>query len=170
MVEKQDINRLRHVIELVREKSQWKKRQSEGKLLGFAHHYSFNSYLAFVVEVEKVDGEIPRIKEVDCVLDCGQYINENIVRAQMEGSIIFGMSIVNYGKITLDDKGAIEQSNFDDYEVQRINETPKMNIHLVDNGLAPQGVGEPAVPAFIPAYTNAVARATGKNIRELPIK
>ena len=170
MVDKQDINRLRKVIETVREKSQWKKRVAQGKHLGFAHHYSFGSYLAFVVEVEKNEDEIPAIKEVHCVLDCGQYINENIVRAQMEGSIIFGMSIVNYGKITLGENSIIEQGNFDDYEVQRISETPKMNIHLMDNVHAPQGVGEPGVPAFIPAYTNAVSRALGKQIRSLPIK
>lgn len=168
----QDTSRLRHVIEQVKILSRWEQKQREGRRLGFAHHYSFGSYLAFVVELEEgaaANGQWPAVKEVYGVMDCGHYVNENIVKAQLEGSVAFSLSVVYYGEILLD-QGQVVQSNFHDYRIVRAGEMPPVTLTLIDNHQPPQGVGEPGVPAFLPALTNALARASGKTIRELPIK
>jgi isoquinoline 1-oxidoreductase beta subunit len=165
-----DTGRLRRVIALAAEKSDWSsKKPVKGHALGIAAHWSFYSYIAAVVEVQ-VDNEgnvaIPR---VDLAADVGKVINPDRVKAQFEGASVFGTSIALMGEITAA-KGAIVQSNFDDYPVVRIQESPIVtNVHLVSSTEAPAGVGEPGVPPMAPAICNAIFAATGKRIRDLPI-
>ena len=109
------------------------------------------------------------VDRVVCAVDCGLVVNPDVVRAQMEGGIGFGLSAALYGKITLKD-GEIEQSNFHDYPVMRINEMPKVEVHMVPSTEKPTGVGEPGVPPIAPAVANALAAATGQRLRNLPLK
>jgi isoquinoline 1-oxidoreductase beta subunit len=165
-----DTGRLRRVTELAAEKAGWGKRKlDKGTGLGIAAHRSFVTYVATVVEVEVSDqGEI-RIPRVDTVVDAGTVVNPETTRAQFEGAAVFATSIVRSGEITVT-KGVINQSNFYDYPVARINEAPyQTNVYLVDSSAPPGGVGEPGVPPFIPALCNAVYAATGKRVRELPL-
>ena len=103
-----------------------------------------------------------------CAVECGLAVNPDVVRAQMEGGIGFGLSAAMYGRITLKD-GVVEQSNFHDYQVLRINEMPAIEVHIVPSTAKPSGVGEPGTPVIAPAVANALAMATGKRIRTLPI-
>ena len=165
-----DTARLRAVTEMAAEKAGWGKPQmGKGTGLGIAAHRSFMSYVATVVEVEVNDqGEI-RIPRVDTVVDAGTVVNPELVRLQFEGAAVFGTSIAMTGEITAA-KGRIVQSNFNNYEVARMNKAPlKTNVYLVDSTNPPAGVGEPGVPPFIPALCNAVYAATGKRVRELPL-
>ena len=162
--------RLRHVTEMVAEKSGWaNKKNSKGHGFGIATHRSFLTYVATVVEVEVNDqGEI-RIPRVDTVLDAGLVVNPEITRAQFEGAAVFGTSIVRSGEITAKN-GVIQQSNFDDYPVARITEAPRQtNVYIVESSGPPTGVGEPGVPPFVAALCNAISAATGKRIRNLPL-
>jgi isoquinoline 1-oxidoreductase beta subunit len=165
-----DTGRLRRVTEMVAEKAEWGKRKlGKGSGLGIAAHRSFLTYVATVVEVEVNDQGELRIPRVDTVVDAGTVANPEITRAQFEGAAVFGTSIVRSGEITAT-KGVINQSNFFDYPVARINEAPyQTNVYLVDSSAPPAGVGEPGVPPFIAALCNAVYVATGKRVRELPL-
>ena len=165
-----ETGRLRRVTEMVAEKAEWGKRKlGKGAGVGIAAHRSFLTYVATVVEVEVNDqGEI-RIPRVDTVLDAGLIVNPEATRAQFEGAAVFGASIVRSGEITAKN-GVIQQSNFNDYPVARINEAPyQTNVHIVESSAPPAGVGEPGVPPFVAAFTNAIFAATGKRIRELPL-
>src|ERR1700675_1090920 len=165
-----ETGRLRRVTEMVAEKAEWGKRKpGKGVGLGIAAHRSFLTYVATVVEVEVNDqGEI-RIPRVDTVLDAGLIVNPEAPRAQFEGAAVFGASIVRSGEITAKN-GAVQQSNFNDYPVARINEAPyQTNVHIVESSAPPAGVGEPGVPPFVAAFTNAIFAATGKRVRELPL-
>jgi isoquinoline 1-oxidoreductase beta subunit len=114
------------------------------------------------------DGDIT-IPRVDYVVDAGTVVNPDRTKSQFEGAAVFGTSIARHGEITAK-KGAIEQSNFNDYPVARINEAPyQTNVYLVETAAPPAGVGEPGVPPFVPALCNAVFAATGQRIRELPL-
>jgi len=162
--------RLRHVTEMVAEKSGWGKRKhGKGTGVGIAAHRSFLTYVATVVEVEvNEQGEV-RIPRVDTVLDAGLVVNPEATRAQFEGAAVFGASVARSGEITAT-KGAIDQSNFQDYPVARIGEAPyQTNVYIVDSEAAPAGVGEPGVPPFVAAFCNAIFAATGKRVRDLPI-
>jgi isoquinoline 1-oxidoreductase subunit beta len=165
-----DTGRLRRVTEMVAEKAEWGKRKlGKGSGVGIAAHRSFLTYVASVVEVEVNDQGELRIPRVDTVVDAGTIANPEITRAQFEGAAVFGTSIVRSGEITAT-KGVINQSNFFDYPVARINEAPyQTNVYLVDSTAPPAGVGEPGVPPFIAALCNAVYVATGKRVRELPL-
>jgi len=165
-----ETRRLRQVTEMVAEKSGWKKRKlSKGAGIGIAAHRSFLTYVATVVEVEVSDDGTIKIPRVDTVVDAGLVVNPEITRAQFEGAAVFGTSVARSGEITARN-GIIEQSNFADYAVARINEAPyQTNVYIVDSDAPPAGVGEPGVPPFIPALCNAVFAATGKRIRELPL-
>jgi isoquinoline 1-oxidoreductase beta subunit len=166
-----DTGRLRRVIELAAERSGWaKKKPTEGRGLGIAAHWSFLSYVAAVVEVEVgADGKI-RIPRVDIAADVGRVINPDRVKSQFEGASVFGAGIALMGEITAAG-GAIQQSNFHDYPVARINEAPiETRVHLIVSDEPPAGVGEPGVPPMAPAICNAVFAATGKRIRDLPLR
>ncbi|HXM21854.1 MAG TPA: molybdopterin cofactor-binding domain-containing protein [Terriglobales bacterium] len=165
-----ETGRLRQVIEMVADKSGWaKKKSGKGHAFGFAAHRSFLTYVATVVEVEvSDDGEI-RIPRVDTAVDAGLVVNPEATRAQFEGAVVFGTSIVRSGEITAKN-GVIQQSNFNDYPVARMNEVPvKTNVYITESAAAPAGVGEPGVPPFVAAFCNAIFAATGKRVRELPL-
>jgi len=166
-----DTGRLRRVIELAAERSNWaKKKPTKGRALGIAAHRSFLSYVAAVVEVEVDNSGKIRIPRVDIAVDAGKVINPDRVKSQFEGAAVFGATIALMGEITAEG-GVIQQSNFHDYPVARINEAPLVtHVHLVPSDAPPAGVGEPGVPPISPAICNAVFAATGKRIRELPIK
>ena len=165
-----ETGRLRHVTELVAEKSGWGKRKhGKGTGVGIAAHRSFLTYVATVAEVEVNDQGEVRIPRVDMVLDAGLVVNPEATRAQFEGAAVFGTSIVRSGEITAT-KGTINQSNFQDYPVARITEAPyQTNVHIVESDAPPAGVGEPGVPPFVAALCNAIFDATGKRVRDLPI-
>jgi isoquinoline 1-oxidoreductase subunit beta len=165
-----DTGRLRRVAEMVAEKSGWGKRKfNKGSGIGIAAHKSFLTYVATVVEVEVDDQGQVHIPRVDTVLDAGLVVNPEATRAQFEGAAVFGTSIVRTGEITATN-GVINQSNFQDYPVARINEAPRQtNVYIVESDEPPAGVGEPGVPPFVAAFCNAVYAATGKRVRSLPI-
>jgi len=164
-----DTGRLRQVVELAAEKAGWGKEMPEGHGFGIAVHYSFVSYVAQVVHASVKDGQV-QVHRVDCAVDCGTYVNPDRVKAQMEGAVVFGLTLALHGNITAH-KGAVEQSNFHDYPLLRISETPEIQVHIVENqDLPPGGVGEPGVPPVAPALTNAILNITGKPVRELPIR
>lgn len=161
------------VLKLAAEKAGWGTPLATGapgdrRGHGVAVHESFGSCVAHVAEVTvKPDGSV-RVDRITSAVDCGIAINPDNVRAQVEGSIGFGLSAALHGEITLKD-GVVEQSNFHDYAPIRINEMPKVEVHLVPSAEAPSGMGEPAVPPVAPAVANAIAAATGKRLRRLPI-
>jgi len=165
-----DIGRLRHVAELAAEKANWgKKKSGKGSGMGIAVHRSFFSYVATVVEVEVDDQGTIRIPHVTTAVDAGIVANPEMVRSQFEGAAVFGTSIARTGEITATG-GAVDQSNFYDYKVARMNDAPRqVDVHIVESTAAPAGVGEPGVPPFVPALCNAVFAATGKRVRELPL-
>ena len=165
-----ETGRLRQVVEMVAEKSGWaNKKSAKGHGFGIAAHRSFLTYVATVVEVEVSDQSEIRIPRVDTAVDAGLVVNPEITRAQFEGAVVFGTSIVRSGEITAKG-GAIEQSNFNDYPVARINEVPaQTNVYLTESTAPPAGVGEPGVPPFVAALCNAIFAATGKRVRDLPL-
>ena len=166
-----DTARLRKVVELVAQKGQWGRPMPKGHGLGIAVHRSFVSYIATVVEVavdEKGKLTVPR---VDTAIDCGTFVNPERIESQLEGAAIMGLSLAKYGEVTFKE-GKVQQKNFDDFQVIRIDESPRVtNVYIVPPGpeTPPSGVGEPGVPPFAPALTNAIFAATGKRIRVLPI-
>ena len=165
-----DTARLRNVIEAAAHKSGWaNKKAGAGRALGIAAHRSFLTYVAAVAEVEVRNGEV-RIPRVDIAVDTGRVINPDRVKAQLEGAAVFGASVALMGEITAAG-GRIQQSNFDGYPVARIHEAPfETHVEIVQSDAAPAGVGEPGVPPIAPAICNAIFAATGKRIRELPVK
>jgi isoquinoline 1-oxidoreductase beta subunit len=165
-----DTVRLRRVAELAAEKANWgKKKSGKGGGMGIAVHRSFYTYVATVVEVEVDDQGAIRIPHVTTALDAGIVANPEMVRQQFEGAAVFGTSIARTGEITATG-GVIDQSNFADYPVARMNDAPvHVDVHIVESAAPPAGVGEPGVPPFVPALCNAVFAATGKRVRELPL-
>ena len=141
---------------------------SAGRHIGIAAHSSFRSYVAQAAEVSVEKGKI-RVHRVLCAIDCGQVVNPDIVRAQVEGAIMYGLTAVLYGDIQIEN-GAVKESNFHDYKMLRINEAPEVDVIIVDSDLSPTGVGEPGLPPVGPAVANAVYRATGKRLTSLPLK
>ena len=139
-----------------------------GQFRGVAVHHSFGSYVAQVADVSVDKGQI-RVHRVVAAIDCGICINPAGVAAQMESAIVYGLSAALYGEITLKD-GRVQQGNFDDYPVLRMNEMPKVEVHIVDSGEKSGGVGEPGTPPIAPAVANAVFAATGKRLRQLPLR
>ena len=157
------------VLNLAAQKAGWGKPLAKGKGRGIAVHESFNTVVAQVAEVSvKPDGTL-RVDRVVCAVDCGVAVNPDVITAQMEGGIGFGLSAALYGAITLKE-GRVEQSNFHEYRPLRINEMPKVEVHIVASSEKPTGVGEPGVPLIAPAVANAIFSATGKRLRNLPLK
>jgi isoquinoline 1-oxidoreductase subunit beta len=164
-----DTGRLRRVIDVVAERAKWTKRKAGGTL-GFAAHRSFLSCVAAVVEVDVDRKGKVRIPRVDLAVDAGKIIHPERVRAQFEGAAVFATAVAMMGEITAVG-GQIRQGNYHDYPVPRIGEAPyETRVHLVPSDALPTGVGEPGVPPTIAAICNALFAATGKRIRELPVK
>jgi isoquinoline 1-oxidoreductase beta subunit len=161
-----DQRRLATVLKLAAAKAGWGK-SAAGRFQGVAVHKSFGTYVAQVVEVSLRDGAI-KLEKITCAVDCGLAINPDVVRAQMEGGIGYGLGAVMRNQITLTD-GEVDQSNFPDYEPLRISDMPEVAVHIVASAEAPSGVGEPGVPPVGPALANAIHAATGKRITRLPM-
>tara|TARA_Y100001960_G_scaffold79043_1_gene84520 strand:+ start:543 stop:2732 length:2190 start_codon:yes stop_codon:yes gene_type:complete len=156
------------VLKLAAEKAGWGKSLPEGSALGVAVHESFATYVAQVAQVSIKNGMLS-VDKVVCAVDCGVAINPDVIKAQMEGSVGFGLSPTLMSTITLDDGGAVNQSNFHDYQVLRINQMPEVEVHIVPSAEAPTGVGEPGVPPVAPAVANAFAALTGNRQHVLPL-
>jgi isoquinoline 1-oxidoreductase beta subunit len=160
--------RARAVLELAARKSGWGNPMSKGWGRGVSLLTSWDTYQAQVAEVEiDAQGE-PRVRRVVVAIDCGQPINPDGIEAQVEGGVIFGLTAALYGQITFGN-GKVEQSNFHDYRVLRMNEVPVIETHIVANHEKPGGVGEPPTAGIAPAVTNAIFAASGRRIRVLPI-
>jgi len=164
---KYDTARLKNVLKKAAKNANWGKPLPKGHAHGLAAHYSFNSYVASVVEVSMVYDKI-KTHNVHTVIDCGTAVNRDTIKSQLEGAAIFGMSIAYYGKITAKD-GAIEQNSYSDYRMIRMNEIPKVHVEIVESTGTPTGVGEPGVPVIAPAIINAIYKLTGKRYYNLPL-
>jgi isoquinoline 1-oxidoreductase beta subunit len=157
------------VLELAAQQAGWGKPLPKGRGRGIAlHHFFSDAVIAQVAEVS-VEKGVLRVDRVVCALDCGTVVNPAGVAAQVESGVVYGLSAALKGAITIKG-GRVEQSNFHDYPVLRINEMPMVETHLVASTDPPKGVGEPGVPPLAPAVANAVFMATGKRVRSLPIK
>jgi isoquinoline 1-oxidoreductase beta subunit len=165
-----DTARLRRVVEIAADKSGWGKRtMGKGHGLGIAAHRSFLTYVATVVEVEVDNKGQVHIPGVWTAVDAGTVVSPDNVRNQFEGAAVFGTSLALFGEITATN-GVIDQSNFNNYPITRMNRAPRqISVHVVESDAPPAGVGEPGVPPFAPALYNAVFAATGKRVRELPL-
>jgi isoquinoline 1-oxidoreductase subunit beta len=161
--------RLGKVLETVAGEAGWGQPLPAGRGRGIAVHESFGSFVAQVAEVSVSDAGKVRVHRVVCAVDCGMAVNPGTIAAQVEGSVVFGLTAALYGAITFKE-GRVEQNNFRNYPMLRMNEMPAVEVHIVPSGEAPSGIGEPAVPPVAPAVTNALFAATGKRIRTLPIR
>ena len=164
-----DTARLRNVVERVAQEAGWGKQMPAGRGLGIAAHRSFLSYVAIVVDASISESNELVVHEVHAALDCGIAVNPDRVRAQIEGGIIYALSLAIHDEITFRD-GAVVQRNFHDYPTLRLNQTPKkITTHIVESDALPGGVGEPPVPPLAPALTNAIVAAGGPRVRDLPL-
>ncbi len=166
-----DTGRLRRVVEFVAEKGNWARSLAKGHGLGIAAHRSFVSYVATIVEASVDDKGKLVVHQVDTAIDCGTFVNPERIQSQIEGAAVMGLSLAKYGEISFRN-GRVQQRNYDDFQVIRIDEAPLVtNVHIVpaDADTPPSGVGEPGVPPFAPALANAIFAATGKRLRALPI-
>jgi isoquinoline 1-oxidoreductase beta subunit len=157
------------VLQRAAEIARWGSRLPTGQGRGIAVHFSYGSYVAQVAEVSVGKEGALRVNRVVCVIDCGRLVNPGLIEAQMESSIAFGLSAALKGAITLEG-GRIREGNFDDYPVLRIDEMPRVETHILSSAEPPGGVGEPGVPPVAPAVVNAIAAATGRRIRKLPVR
>ncbi|MEB0137130.1 molybdopterin-dependent oxidoreductase [Actimicrobium sp. CCC2.4] len=167
-----DTGRMRGVVELAAGKARWGRKLPKGHGLGIAMAYSFMSYTAAVIEVAVDDKGVMQVVGVDMAIDCGPQVNPERIRSQVEGAVVMGMTLAMKGEISFK-AGRVEQSNFHNFELLRQNEVPReIRVHMVapDYTLAPGGVGEPPLPPVAPALCNAIFAATGKRIRNLPIR
>ncbi len=164
-----DVARYKRVVQIAAEKSGWgKKKMGSGFGMGIAVHRSFLTYVATVVQAEVKDGQVI-VHLVDTALDAGTIVNPTTVRQQFEGAAVMGASIAMFGEITATN-GVVDQSNYDTFQVARMNAAPKLtNVHIVESEAPPAGVGEPGLPPFAPALYNAIFAATGKRYREMPL-
>jgi isoquinoline 1-oxidoreductase beta subunit len=156
------------VLNLVAEKAKWGTPVPKGRARGIAVHESFGSYVAQVAEVS-VEKNTIRVHRVVCAVDCGVAVNPESVRAQMESGIAFGLGAALYSTLSFKD-GRVQQSNFHDYRVLRLDEMPVVEVYIVPSTEKMGGVGEPGVPPIAPAVANAVAALTGQRLRELPLR
>ena len=159
----------RRVLELAATKASWGAPLPAGHGRGIAVCFSYASYSAHVAEVSVADDGTVRVHRLVCAIDCGIAVNPDQVKAQMEGGAVYAMTATLYGQITLD-AGRVQQTNFHTYPMMRIAETPVTEVHILESGQPPGGLGEPGVPTVAPAICNAIFAATGKRIRRLPIQ
>ena len=163
-----DTARLKGVLQLAAEKAGWGKPLPKGQGHGIAAFYSFDSYTAAVAEVSVNDGAV-KLERLVYAVDCGRPINPEGVRAQVESAAIYGLSAASYDAITISG-GRVEQGNFNDYRMPRMNDAPKTEVYVVMSKEEPTGIGEPGLPVMAPAMCNAIFAATGKRVRRLPIQ
>ncbi len=161
-------SRHRGVLEAVAEHSNWARPMPAGRARGVALFEKARTVIAQVVEINIGDGGFLSVDRIVCVIDSGQIIHPGIVKAMMEGGMVYGLNAALFGKITIKD-GRVQQSNFHDYRELPMAEIPPIKVHLLPQGGRPEGVGETAVPGIAPALANAIFAATGKRIRKLPI-
>ncbi|MEM8839600.1 MAG: xanthine dehydrogenase family protein molybdopterin-binding subunit [Pseudomonadota bacterium] len=159
--------RLAGVLKLAAEKAGWSTPPQEGRHRGVAVHKSFNSYVAEIAEVSMRDDGTVKVEKVVCAVDCGVPVNPDNIRAQIEGGLGYGLSAILREEVTLTD-GEVDQSNYYDYLPLRITDMPDVEVHIVASSEAPTGVGEPGTPPIGPAVANAVYKATGQRVRDLP--
>ena len=157
------------VLELAAQKAGWGKPLPPGHARGIAVHESFGSWIAQVAEVSASKDGTVSVHRVVCAIDCGRVVNPDTIKAQVESGIVFGLTAALHGAITIKD-GRVEQSNFHDYKMLRMNEMPRVEVYIVPSQEPPGGVGEPGVPPVAPAVANAIFAATGRRIRRLPIR
>jgi isoquinoline 1-oxidoreductase beta subunit len=160
--------RAKGVLELAAEKAGWGQPLPEGTARGVSLQHVFATYMAQVAEVQVSKAGDVRVRRVTCAVDCGIAVNPDTIKAQIESAIIFGITAVLYGKITLKD-GRVEQSNFDNYQMLRIDQAPEIAVHIVKSTEAPGGMGEAGTSLVVPAVANAVFAATGKRLRKMPV-
>jgi isoquinoline 1-oxidoreductase beta subunit len=162
-----DHPRHRAVLELAAEKAGWGSPLPEGIARGVAVHESFGSFVAEVAEISLTDDGLPKVERVVCAVDCGIAINPDNIRAQIEGGLGYGLGAALYNELQIDG-GRVVTSNFDDYRPLRIQEMPRVEVHIVPSGEVPTGIGEPGVPPIAPAVANAYFKLTGKPVHRLP--
>jgi isoquinoline 1-oxidoreductase subunit beta len=160
--------RAKAVLDLAADKAGWGKALPKGTGRGVSLQLAFGSYLAQVAEVEVSASGAIRVRRVVCAVDCGTAINPDTVQAQIQSGIIFGATAALYGEITLKN-GRVEQTNFDTYQMLRMNEAPIIEVHIVQSSEPPGGLGEAGTSAIVPAIANAIFAATGKRLRKMPV-
>ncbi len=158
------------VLDLAAKEAGWGKPLPRGHGRGVALLYSgWGTYLAQVADVEVTGSGDVRVHRIVCAVDCGRIVNPDIVTAQIQSGVVYGISGALWGEVTLKN-GRVEQSNFHNYRVLRMNESPPIEVHLVRNSEAPGGIGEPGTAVTAPALGNAIYAATGKRLRKLPLQ
>ena len=160
--------RAKAVLELAAQKAGWGQALPERVGRGVSLQSVFGTYMAQVAEVEVSKNGTVRVRRVVCAVDCGTVVNPDTVRAQIQSGIIFGTTAALYGEITLKN-GRVEQSNFDTYQMLRINEAPVIEVYIVESSEPPGGMGECGTSAIVPAVANAIFAATGKRLRKMPV-
>jgi isoquinoline 1-oxidoreductase beta subunit len=160
--------RAKAVLALAAEKAGWGQSLPARVGRGVSVQFVFASYMAQVAEVEVSNDGAVRVRRVVCAVDCGTVVNPDTVRAQIQSAIMFGTTAALYGEITLKD-GRVEQTNFNNYQILRINEAPAIEVHIVQSSEPPGGMGEAGTSAIVPAVANAIFAATGERLRKLPI-
>jgi isoquinoline 1-oxidoreductase beta subunit len=160
--------RAKAVLDLAAEKAGWGQALPKGSGRGVSLQFVFGSYLAQVAEVEVSKEGTVRVRRVVCAVDCGTVVNPDTVQAQIQSGIIFGATAALYGEITLKN-GRVEQTNFDTYQMLRMNEAPTIEVHIVKSAQPPGGLGESGTSAIVPAIANAIFAATGKRLRKMPV-
>jgi isoquinoline 1-oxidoreductase subunit beta len=158
-----------NVLDVATQAAEWGKHSvPQGSGRGVSVMHAFGSFFAMVADVSVGKDGAVKVDRVVCAVDCGMVVNPNTIEAQVQGGIIFGITAALYSEITIKD-GRVEQSNFTDYRMLRIHETPPIDVHIVKSTEAPGGIGEPGTAALAPAITNAIFAATGKRLRQLPV-
>lgn len=160
--------RARAVLELAADKAGWGEKLPPRVGRGVSVQNAFATYMALIAEVEVAKDGAVRVRRVVCAVDCGTVVNPDTVEAQIQGAIMFGITAALYGEITLRN-GRVEQTNFDSYQILRMNEAPAVEVHIVQSSEAPGGMGEAGTSCIVPAVANAIFAATGRRLRTLPV-
>jgi isoquinoline 1-oxidoreductase subunit beta len=160
--------RAKAVLALAADKAGWGHKLPQRFGRGISLQNAFATYMAQVAEIEVAKDGTVRVRRVVCAVDCGIVVNPDTVRAQIQSAVMFGITAALYGEITLKD-GRVEQTNFDSYQILRMNEAPDVEVHIVQNSEPPGGMGEAGTSAIVPAVVNAIFAATGKRLRKLPV-
>jgi isoquinoline 1-oxidoreductase beta subunit len=160
--------RAKAVLALAADKAGWGVKLPPRVGRGVSIQNAFATYMAQVVEVEVAKDGAIRVRRVVCAVDCGTVVNPDTVQAQIQSAVMFGITAALYGEITLKD-GRVEQTNFDSYQILRMNEAPDVEVHIVQSSEPPGGMGEAGTSAIVPAVVNAIFAATGKRLRRLPV-